>query len=344
MATRRMARRLVTGRASRRGWSAAGSRCGSGRLHALNRRENLAAPGALTGALATTNATTCRLARGRTRSICFGHGRSKGTRSPQRVKRRCSVYRGAEASAPAGRDEPLVRRVVAHAPRARACSTTRWRTPGSAPTTSASTRCCGSSGRPHRARSPAGPGMRPTTVSAALRRMAGRRHSVQHDNPDDGRSYHNPDDGRSYLVGLSPRGAAAHAAAGLGRSSRCWRDVDQALQPDASIELRIGPPAARRRAARHRRSRPPALSPRRRSRPERHVAAVVHRLAAHARPGGRRARLRAVRAGRLRPADRPGRPGRMRRDRDRAGCWIRTVALPRDPTRTHRCWRRPSSG
>ena len=71
-------------------------------------------------------------------------------------------------------------------------------------------------------------GMRPTTVSAALRRMAGRKHSVQHDNPDDG---------RSYLVGVSPRGLAAHAAA-AGPFLAVLGEVDQALQPDG-FALRI---------------------------------------------------------------------------------------------------------
>ena len=47
-------------------------------------------------------------------------------------------------------------------------------------------------------------GMRATTVSAALRRMAARGHS---------RTEPNPDDRRSYLVALSPAGARAHLAA-----------------------------------------------------------------------------------------------------------------------------------
>jgi DNA-binding MarR family transcriptional regulator len=46
-------------------------------------------------------------------------------------------------------------------------------------------------------------GMRPTTVSAALKRMAGRGHSTQHSAVADRRSYH---------VGLSETGRAAHAA------------------------------------------------------------------------------------------------------------------------------------
>jgi DNA-binding MarR family transcriptional regulator len=47
-------------------------------------------------------------------------------------------------------------------------------------------------------------GMRPTTVSAALRRAASRGHTAQR---------RNPDDGRSYLVGLSAAGVKAHARA-----------------------------------------------------------------------------------------------------------------------------------
>jgi DNA-binding MarR family transcriptional regulator len=46
-------------------------------------------------------------------------------------------------------------------------------------------------------------GLRPTTVSANLKRLAARGHTSQ--------SRH-PDDGRSYLVGLSPEGVAAHTA------------------------------------------------------------------------------------------------------------------------------------
>jgi len=47
-------------------------------------------------------------------------------------------------------------------------------------------------------------GMRATTVSAGLKRMAGRGHSVQQVNPVDG---------RSYLVALSAAGLRAHAQA-----------------------------------------------------------------------------------------------------------------------------------
>jgi DNA-binding MarR family transcriptional regulator len=47
-------------------------------------------------------------------------------------------------------------------------------------------------------------GMRPTTVSVALKRLQGRGHGV---------STANPDDGRSYLIGLSEAGIAAHTDA-----------------------------------------------------------------------------------------------------------------------------------
>src|SRR5215213_1849688 len=44
-------------------------------------------------------------------------------------------------------------------------------------------------------------GMRPTTVSLALKRLQARHHGV---------STPNPDDGRSYLIGLNDAGIAAH--------------------------------------------------------------------------------------------------------------------------------------
>lgn len=69
-------------------------------------------------------------------------------------------------------------------------------------------------------------GMRPTTVSAALGRLARRGHSVQQDNPADG---------RSYLVGLSPSGAAAHAVAARAFLAVLAR-VDHSLQPDAQAQ------------------------------------------------------------------------------------------------------------
>ena len=47
-------------------------------------------------------------------------------------------------------------------------------------------------------------GMRPTTVSVALKRLNGRGHADQAPNPQDG---------RSYLVGLNADGEAAHSAA-----------------------------------------------------------------------------------------------------------------------------------
>jgi DNA-binding MarR family transcriptional regulator len=46
-------------------------------------------------------------------------------------------------------------------------------------------------------------GLRPTTVSAHLKRLAARGHTTH---------TRNPADGRSYLVGLSPAGEAAHTA------------------------------------------------------------------------------------------------------------------------------------
>ena len=50
-------------------------------------------------------------------------------------------------------------------------------------------------------------GMRPTTVSVALKRLAERGHAERSPNPADG---------RSYLVGLSEAGVAAHDAASPG--------------------------------------------------------------------------------------------------------------------------------
>ena len=47
-------------------------------------------------------------------------------------------------------------------------------------------------------------GMRPTTVSVALKRLQARDHGV---------STPNPDDGRSYLIGLNDAGIAAHTEA-----------------------------------------------------------------------------------------------------------------------------------
>ena len=65
-------------------------------------------------------------------------------------------------------------------------------------------------------------GMRPTTVSASLKRMAARGHSEQRPNPDDG---------RSYLVGLSRAGVEAHLSA-AGPFLGVMREVSQALAPD----------------------------------------------------------------------------------------------------------------
>ena len=50
-------------------------------------------------------------------------------------------------------------------------------------------------------------GMRPTTVSVSLKRMAARGHAEQTPNPADG---------RSYLVGLNAAGKAAHGSAAAG--------------------------------------------------------------------------------------------------------------------------------
>lgn len=69
-------------------------------------------------------------------------------------------------------------------------------------------------------------GMRPTTVSAALGRLARRGHSVQRDNPADG---------RSYLVGLSRSGIAAHATAAPAFLAVMAR-VDLALRPEAHAQ------------------------------------------------------------------------------------------------------------
>lgn len=65
-------------------------------------------------------------------------------------------------------------------------------------------------------------GMRATTVSAALRRMAARGHS---------RTEPNPADRRSYLVALSPAGAQAHRAA-AGPFLAALGHVEQSLTRD----------------------------------------------------------------------------------------------------------------
>src|SRR5215217_4075931 len=52
-------------------------------------------------------------------------------------------------------------------------------------------------------------GMRPTTVSVALKRLQAREHGV---------STPNPDDGRSYLIGLNDAGIAAHIGAARRRA------------------------------------------------------------------------------------------------------------------------------
>ena len=73
--------------------------------------------------------------------------------------------------------------------------------PGSVATTSASTRCA--AGVPQHLAHQSWTGMRPTTVSVSLKRLAAGQ----------GEQAPNPDDGRSYLVGLNSAGEAAHAAA-----------------------------------------------------------------------------------------------------------------------------------
>ena len=65
-------------------------------------------------------------------------------------------------------------------------------------------------------------GMRPTTVSANLRRMSGRGHSTE---------YENPADGRSYLVGLSASGVAAHRRAASAFLDAMGK-LDETLEPD----------------------------------------------------------------------------------------------------------------
>jgi DNA-binding MarR family transcriptional regulator len=69
-------------------------------------------------------------------------------------------------------------------------------------------------------------GMRPTTVSAALRRMSGRGHSEQQPNPADG---------RSYLVALNTAGSADHLRA-AGPFLEVMAQVSAALQPDEDAE------------------------------------------------------------------------------------------------------------
>jgi DNA-binding MarR family transcriptional regulator len=69
-------------------------------------------------------------------------------------------------------------------------------------------------------------GMRATTVSAGLKRMASRGHSVQHVNPDDG---------RSYLVALSAAGRKAHARA-AGPFLEVMDHLHAVLGPDVPAE------------------------------------------------------------------------------------------------------------
>ena len=96
-------------------------------------------------------------------------------------------------------------------------------------------------------------GMRPTTVSLALKRLNGRGHGDQTPNPQDG---------RSYLVGLNAAGEAAHSAAaalfltGMERFRSGW--------PLRSRRPHDGPADRCRAPIRARSRRPPLLPCRRR--------------------------------------------------------------------------------
>ena len=96
-------------------------------------------------------------------------------------------------------------------------------------------------------------GMRPTTVSVALKRLNGRGHADQAPNPQDG---------RSYLVGLNAAGEAAHqAAAPLFLAAMERFDAGMVdLRPRSPHD----DPADRRRASIGARPRRPAVLPRRR--------------------------------------------------------------------------------
>lgn len=89
-------------------------------------------------------------------------------------------------------------------------------------------------------------GMRPTTVTVALKRLQARHHGV---------STPNPDDGRSYLIGLNDAGIAAHTeaaphfrtaverlAAGLGTDQRderlALRRIDAAFRSVLGLDPR----------------------------------------------------------------------------------------------------------
>jgi DNA-binding MarR family transcriptional regulator len=72
-------------------------------------------------------------------------------------------------------------------------------------------------------------GLRPTTVSAVLKRIAGRGHTLQR---------RHPEDGRSYLVDLSEAGERAHA-----RTAAAFR-----VQTEALVELLGANQAALRQA------------------------------------------------------------------------------------------------
>jgi DNA-binding MarR family transcriptional regulator len=66
-------------------------------------------------------------------------------------------------------------------------------------------------------------GMRPTTVSAAIKRMEGRGHATRRKNPDDG---------RSYLVALNAAGERAHR-----RAAGPFVDVMGALEGELGVAV-----------------------------------------------------------------------------------------------------------
>ena len=73
-------------------------------------------------------------------------------------------------------------------------------------------------------------GMRPTTVSAALRRMSARGHSE---------TAPNPADRRSYLVSLSPAGAAAHLNAAMAFLPELGRVAEAVAPGEGDLRLAL---------------------------------------------------------------------------------------------------------
>jgi DNA-binding MarR family transcriptional regulator len=76
-------------------------------------------------------------------------------------------------------------------------------------------------------------GMRPTTFSVSLKRLAARGHAEQTPNPDDG---------RSYLIGLNSAGQAAHAAAAplfLAAATRLAPGLSRAQHDERSVLQRV---------------------------------------------------------------------------------------------------------